>query len=358
MAAVTSDRFRVPLETVTPPAPVGPGDRVAVLSPSMGLPALFPEVHELGLQRMQEELHVVPVEYPTTRKMGASAAERVVDLHAAFADPTIAAIMTTIGGEDQITLLRHLDRDLLAANPKRFFGYSDNTNLLNYLVGLGMTAYHGGSTMVQLGRGGGVHPHTLASLRRALTGGRHELRPAVRYADHPADWSVAENRHRESWSRPAIPWAWPDMTRVVEGRVWGGCLEILDWTFQVGRHAPDAEDLRGAILFLETSDEVPPAVYVRRTLRNLGERGILDVVDGLVMARPAAQQLGSPVSDEEVTAYVQDQREAVATVVDAYRPDLLVVHGVDAGHTDPQQIVPIGGVMSIDAGQQRLWVDY
>ena len=79
----------------------------------------------------------MPVEYPTTRRMGASVAERVVDLHAAFADPAIAAIMTTVGGEDQITLLRHLDSDLLAADPKRFFADSDNTNLLNYLVGLG-----------------------------------------------------------------------------------------------------------------------------------------------------------------------------------------------------------------------------
>ena len=48
-----------------------PGDRVAVLSPSAGLPAVFPAVYEQGLRRIREVFGLVPVEYPTTRKMDA-----------------------------------------------------------------------------------------------------------------------------------------------------------------------------------------------------------------------------------------------------------------------------------------------
>ena len=112
-----------------PPKPT-PGDRVAVVSPSAGLPGVFPRPFELGLRRLREEFGLLPVEYPTTRRMGASSAERAADLHAAFADPGIAAVIASIGGDDQITVLPHLEGSLLRDNPKPFFGYSDNTCLL------------------------------------------------------------------------------------------------------------------------------------------------------------------------------------------------------------------------------------
>ena len=91
------------------PPKLRPGDRVAVLSPSAGLPELFPRPFELGLARLRDEFGLVPVEYPATRRMGASAADRAADIHAAFTDPGIAAVIASIGGDDQITVLPQLD---------------------------------------------------------------------------------------------------------------------------------------------------------------------------------------------------------------------------------------------------------
>ena len=34
---------------------------------------------------------------------------------------------------------------VVRGDPKPFFGYSDNTNLLNYLCTLGLPAFHGGA---------------------------------------------------------------------------------------------------------------------------------------------------------------------------------------------------------------------
>ena len=45
------------------------------------------------------------MEYPTTRILGAPAADRARDLHAAFADPDIKAVLAVIGGDDQITVV-------------------------------------------------------------------------------------------------------------------------------------------------------------------------------------------------------------------------------------------------------------
>lgn len=351
-------RPAVPFDAVVAPPTVAPGDRVAVVSPSAALPAVFPHVHELGMRRLRNELALEPVEYPTTRRWGSPPEQRADDIHAAFEDPSISAIMATVGGDDQITVLRHLDPDLIAANPKRFFGYSDNTNLVNYLVRLGMVAYHGGSAMVHLGRAGSLHPVTLASTRAALAGGTFEIEPAQRYADHAADWTRPDELEREAWSRPALPWTWRTGDDVVTGPLWGGCLEILDWTMQVGSHVSDAEHYRGVVLFIETSDEAPSAEYVHRTLRNMGERGILGVLAGLLVARPAVQRFGELVDDHAVREYCEAQLDAVLRAVDQYRPGLPLVSCLDIGHTDPQVIMPVGGSVTIEPGQQRIVVDY
>jgi muramoyltetrapeptide carboxypeptidase LdcA involved in peptidoglycan recycling len=111
--------------------------------------------------------------------MGSTPRDHAADLHAAFADPHIKAVIASVGGDDQLTVLRHLDRDLLAGNPKPFFGYSDNTNLLLALRNAGVVTYHGGSVMLEFGRPGETHPLTADSLRAALlTSGEYELTAA------------------------------------------------------------------------------------------------------------------------------------------------------------------------------------
>lgn len=64
-----------------PPKPV-PGDRVAIVSQSSVLSAIPLGLYELGLQRLTESDRLVSVEYPATRMMGASPADRVADLYA------------------------------------------------------------------------------------------------------------------------------------------------------------------------------------------------------------------------------------------------------------------------------------
>lgn len=48
------------------------GDLVAILSPAFAAPAVSEDVHELAMRRLTEVTGLVPVEYPTTRQLGAS----------------------------------------------------------------------------------------------------------------------------------------------------------------------------------------------------------------------------------------------------------------------------------------------
>ena len=340
------------------PAKPSPGGRVALVSPSGGLPEVFGSMYELALRRLREEIGVEPVEYPTTRVLASTPRDRARDLHAAFADPTVSAVMATIGGDDQITVLRHLDPDLLRANPKPFFGFSDNTNLLSHLWRLGIVGYHGGSVMVHFGRGGRTHPAHIESLRAALFGsGWFRLREPEDWGDEPVSWDDPALATTDPPMWPHEGWEWVGADRVVEGRTWGGNLEIISWLLQADLVPPnDAYD--GCVLFLETSEEMPSATDVYRMLHNLGERGALERFTALVMGRPKAWERARPNTAEEKRAYIEQQRAAVARAMAEYNPDAMVVYNVDIGHTDPQLIIPNGGEIRLDGPAREIHVRY
>ena len=54
---------------------------------------------------------------------------RVEDLHTAFADAQIKAILTVIGGSNSNQLLQNINWDLIKKNPKILCGFSDITVL-------------------------------------------------------------------------------------------------------------------------------------------------------------------------------------------------------------------------------------
>ncbi|PAZ12978.1 LD-carboxypeptidase [Streptomyces sp. SA15] len=342
-----------------PPKPL-PGDRIAVISPSDGLPELFPRPYELGLERLRTEYGLEPVEYPTTRKMGTTPRERADDIHAAFADPGVKAVMASIGGDDQITVLPLLDRELIRANPKPFFGMSDNTNLLAYLHNTGIVAYHGATVMVQLGRPGALHPQTAESLRAALfTSSEYELRPAERWSDVDRDWADPATFEAEPETRPGTGWTWLNADRVVEGRSWGGNLEILGWLLMADREVcHDLTVYDGGVLLLETSEDLPSGTEVFCTLRNMGERGLLQRFSALLMGRPKTWSFERPNSPEEGARYAAEQREAVLRAMRIYAPETTIVFDVDFGHTDPQLVIPYGGTVRVDGPARRITVAY
>ena len=334
------------------------GNRVAVLSPAFAAPAVGPRLHEQAMRRLEEATGLIPVEYPTTRMLDASPEARAADVNAAFADPSIRAILATIGGDDQILVTPHLDPALPVADPKPFLGYSDNTNILTWLWNLGIAAFHGGSTQVHLGAGPAIDDIHLRSLRAALLdGGEIALTDPGESEDFGRRWesplSLVEFGDRE----PNEPWTWTGPAQTVTGRTWGGCLEVLVQLALADR-LPSLDRLYGSILLIETSERLTPATAVAEHLRSFGERGLLSAVAGVLVARTPSSTFEVRPDAAARADWRAAQRDAVIEALARYNPEVVVCVGVPFGHTRPQWIVPYGGTITLDGAARTVTAAY
>ena len=71
------------------------------------------------------------------------------------------------------------------------------------------------------------------------------------------------------------PWSWHGPETRVTGPAWGGSLEVIDFHLRASRYLVTGDRYDGAVLYAETSEELPPASYVYRVLTGMGERGLL-----------------------------------------------------------------------------------
>lgn len=337
--------------TFRKPRRLQPGDRIAILSPSWGGPAEYPGIYELGLRVLREVLRLEPVEFPTARmpaaELYAHPERRAADVNAAFADPTIAGIIATIGGDESVRILKYLDTQAIAANPKLLMGYSDVTTLLAYVNLLGNVTVHGPAIMAGIAQAAALGSDYMDHLRCLLRSNpsRYVYRSYSRYSIGYPDWARPENLGKINPPLPNPGWDWIQKGTPRTGFFWGGCIEVLE--FMKGTDFwPPRSFFDDKFLFLETSEEVPPPDHVLRWLRNYGTQTILDRIQGLVIGRPRGY------SDEQRNRL----RQAVLQVVPGEfgRTDIPIVLDFDAGHTDPQVLVPFGTRAEIDPQREAI----
>ena len=350
-----SDQHR-PEPTVAPP--VSPGDRVAVLSPASGGGHRFPHPYRRGLRVLRERFDLEPVAFPTATRssewLSDHSEARARDLERAFRDPDIGAVVATIGGNDQIRILKHLDGDVLAANPTRFFGSSDNTHLHSLLWERGLVSYYGGMVLTTLGTEVDRFPEASEWLSRALFEESFgALTPATEWTDGDPDWFEADYHEAELGREPG-EWSWRGGDRRADGPLWGGCLEVVDTVLAADRTCPSTEALEGGVLFLESSEELPGEAEVRRMLLGLGERGVLGAVDAVLVGRPKARNPHEDPGPAARAEYREAQYDLVTGLVAEYAPDVPVVCGVDVGHTYPAAPLPVGGRCVVDPTDRQI----
>ena len=334
------------------------GDKVAILSPSYAASGHWPHIHELGLQRLREVFSLEPVVFPATANLAATNEEKAADLIAAFLDPTIKAVVATLGGDIQVEYVKNLPDEPFRNNPKMFFGYSDNTHFMNHLWLNGMPSFYGGALFTQFAQTPQIEDFTLRYLRKALfESGETELDWSKDYNDVGLGWDDPANMHRAKLYEPNDGWIWDGETNA-QGYTWGGCLESIDEILRHNGRLPSLEQFEQIVLITETSEEIPDHDYVRRVYRALGERGILERIKALLVGRPKAWNFGREKTADEKAKYRKQQRQTVLKTVRLYNSIAPIVQNLDFGHTNPQICLPLGALAKVAPSSHTISVNF
>ncbi len=330
------------------------GDRVAVVSPSWGGPGAHPTRYALGRRALEEVFGLEVVEMPHALAdpewLARNPQARAADLETAFADPSVRAVIASIGGEDSVRVLPHLDLGTIARHPKIFLGYSDATSIHFACFKAGVTSFYGPTVMAGFAENGGMFDYCADSVRRTL----FSAEPVGTIEPNRGGWTA----EFLEWSDPSLndrkraltPSSGPRTLQgrgVARGPLLGGCADVLEM-LKGTPWWPPLDVWRGAILFYETSEDAPPPALVSRWLRNFASQGILHVLSGILIGRP-----GGNVDPERHADY---DAAVVHALDEAGLVDLPVLAGLDFGHTDPIFTLPYGVLAEIDCAASTLTI--
>ena len=303
----------------TKPRRLPAGGTIAVPSPAS--PILDPRLPLAGQAWLEELGYEVRFTQNANSRWGYAAGKpeaRARDIEEAFSDPEVDAVFCLNGGHAAAMVLRHLDYDLIAANPKPFVGFSDITVLHCALAAEAGLVTFWGPVFGQLGR---AAPFTRNGLLRALTS--TEPLGVVDPSGPPA--------------RTIVPGE-------AEGELVGGTISLLSSLLGT----PWEVDTRGKILLLEDVGEEPCRVH--RLLFHMLNAGKLDECAGICLAeftncgpktvRPLWH--GPSLTLDDVFEHVLEPL------------GIPTIYGLPLGHGPLLQTVPFGVRARLDADAGRL----
>jgi muramoyltetrapeptide carboxypeptidase len=123
------------------------GDEIRVIAPSRSLSVVRQDVFDKALKFLSNKGFVISFS-KNSREIdetnSSSIQSRVEDLHDAFLDKNVKAVLTCIGGFNVNQILEYIDYSIIENNPKILCGFSDITALLNAIYAkTGLVTYHG-----------------------------------------------------------------------------------------------------------------------------------------------------------------------------------------------------------------------
>lgn len=308
-------------------------DEVRVIAPSRTMAIISKETREIAGNRFAELGLKLSFGKHVDEKDGffsSSIEARIEDLHDAFLDKNVKAVITAIGGFNSNQLLKYINWKFIKDNPKIFCGYSDITILNNAILQkVGLVNYYGPhySTFGQKM----YFDYTLDYFKKCLMQNNNfEVLQSDEWTDD--QWYLDQNARN-----PIKNGGWKTINEgLAQGTIIGGNLCTLN-LLQGTEYFPELK--KNTILFLE-DDEMPKnlsAVEFDRNLQSLICQPGFENVLGLVIGR---FQIVSDMPNEKIERIIKGKKEL---------SNLPVICGVDFGHTSPIITFPVGGEAIIEA---------
>lgn len=328
------------------------GDKVAIVSLSRGMlgEKMFIHKYNLAKKRLEEEYGLEVVAMPNALKgidyLYQHPEARAQDLMDAFCDTEIKAVFNAIGGDDTIRLLPYVDLAVLRNNPKIFTGFSDTTTNHFMMYKAGIVSYYGLSVMNNIAEYVSINEYTKSAMENTLFNPQDKLEiKCSDFCSYEEDkiWWKEENLNQSTPRYPNTGYEILQGKGKVMGELLGGCIDVF--TELIGTTLwPSLDEWRGKILLIETSEVDMHEMVLSWFLRNLHAQGILHVINGIVVGKPAVK--------EKVEKYKAIYKQVVG--FEAKLPELPILYNVNVGHAYPIGVFPIGLLYEIDCENKRL----
>ena len=288
--------------------PLHAGDTIGIVTTGAPDPASNPEAFDRGVARLQDLGFTIRLaEHARTKEGYAAGSEGdlVRDLLGMFEDPEISAIFCSGGGLTANRLLRNLDTETIARNPKIFLGASNPTILLNAIAArTGLVTFHGPATVWDWGAEGDVPQWTVDHFMQVMSG-------------TPSAASLTGSSL--SALKPGS----------AEGLLYGGSLSSLRALLGTPWEPPWDD----AILIWE--DVAKGTDYLDTVLTHFRDHGVLDRISGMIIGELASCE---PAGGRDLEDLVED-------LLGEY--SFPVVSGLSFGHTPLKHTLPLGTNISI-----------
>lgn len=308
------------------------GDTVAVIAPSESFKRIS-SIKEKAELRVSKEFgfkvtygkHCEEQDF-----FGSSSIEsRIEDLHEAFLNKEVKAIICATGGYNSNELLPYINWDIITENPKPFIGSSDITVLLNAIYAKTGVKTYFGPNFYKFGMEQGLE-YTIEYINKCLV----EESP---FSILPAKSWSNNKWYKDQVNREFVIGEGFKTLRKgdAQGIIIGGNLCSLN-LLQGTEYMPDTTD---KILFIEDDDLAGDSCFeeFKRNLESLFQLPNSKYIKGIIVGRFPKN---SNMTDEKIK-FIFDSKQ--------FKNEIPIIFNADFGHCDPSFTFPIGGTAKITA---------
>ncbi|MCY6372220.1 S66 family peptidase [Clostridium ganghwense] len=310
------------------------GDEIRVIAPARSLSIMNDESKEIAVKTLEDMGFKVSFSKnceEIDEFCSSSIKSRIDDLHEAFLDKNVKAILTVIGGYNSNQLLDYIDFEIIKNNPKIICGYSDITALSNAIYKMTGLITYSGPHFSSFGMKKGIE-YTKEYFKKCLMEETEfEVEPSKQWSDD--SWYLdQENRvFFENEGYEVIN------EGTAKGKIIGGNLCTFN-LLQGTKYMPDLEDV---VLFIEDDDLSSPETF-DRDLQSLIHQPNFDKVKGIILGK---FQVDMKITKEQLYKIVKTK---------PILNNIPVIAEVNFGHTTPQITFPIGGEAEIIANEKNV----
>ncbi len=325
------------------------GDIVSIISPSAGLAPFVmhrierakKNLEDIGLKIIFEKNSLNNLNY-----VSASVKDRVSDIHSAFKNKKVKAIICSIGGNHSNQLLKYIDWKIIKNNPKIFLGYSDITVLhLAIRKKTGLRTFYGPCFLTELGEYPDIDKYNKKYfIKTLMEGNLSNIFHSKGWTEEFLNWFTKDDEKRKRIYIKNNGFEWWRKGKA-EGEIIGGAIPSIN-------HLSGTEywnDFKDKILFIDLPEgnKLGKGISVADIdtyLTDLNNLNVFDNIKALIIGRAYGQ------TDKDLKSI----RDIFINITRCKKYPIL--YGVDIGHTTPMITLPIGVLVNIDSAKNSFKV--